>query len=221
MVTAALPRSILLQFLVKRRWCCRSPEVSSGWRSASAPPPGWRRSSKWPITIQVDVITIRVIFSAFVGIVFGLYPARLLSSTRSTRCDTSDARHGRPRSTRTITSGTTAAQRRAFTRRRGGEALRRRRELHRGWQHPLETVLDVQGGRRSLGRLVREAPPEGHGIVYRVQARRGSEEIRNTSSATSRKWRDRDAFEPRRLAGATAPVPRRRGLREGDRGTPP
>jgi putative ABC transport system permease protein len=31
------------------------------------------------MSIQVDVITISVIFSAFVGIVFGLYPARKAS----------------------------------------------------------------------------------------------------------------------------------------------
>jgi putative ABC transport system permease protein len=34
---------------------------------------------KWPVQVQVDVILISVAFSAAVGIVFGLYPARKAS----------------------------------------------------------------------------------------------------------------------------------------------
>ncbi len=33
----------------------------------------------WPMQIQVDVIGVSVIFSALVGVVFGLYPARKAS----------------------------------------------------------------------------------------------------------------------------------------------
>ncbi len=34
---------------------------------------------RWPMQIQIDVIVISVVFSALVGIVFGLYPARKAS----------------------------------------------------------------------------------------------------------------------------------------------
>ncbi len=78
MAIGAKPRSILLQFLVEALVLSLAGGligVALGVGTAS-----WLASKfKWPITIQVDVITISVIFSAFVGIVFGLYPARKAS----------------------------------------------------------------------------------------------------------------------------------------------
>jgi putative ABC transport system permease protein len=78
MAIGAKPRSILLQFLVEALVLSVAGGVigvSLGVGTAM-----WLAAKfKWPITIQVDVITISVIFSALVGIVFGLYPARKAS----------------------------------------------------------------------------------------------------------------------------------------------
>ena len=78
MAIGAKPRSILLQFLVEALVLSLAGGVigvglgvgTAMWLAAKF---------KWPITVQVDVITISVIFSAVVGIVFGLYPARKAS----------------------------------------------------------------------------------------------------------------------------------------------
>jgi putative ABC transport system permease protein len=78
MAIGAKPRSILLQFLVEALVLSLAGGligVALGVGTAT-----WLASKfNWPMSIQVDVITISVIFSAFVGIVFGLYPARKAS----------------------------------------------------------------------------------------------------------------------------------------------
>jgi putative ABC transport system permease protein len=78
MAIGAKPRSILLQFLVEALVLSLAGGligVALGVGTAT-----WLASKfNWPMSIQIDVITISVIFSAFVGIVFGLYPARKAS----------------------------------------------------------------------------------------------------------------------------------------------
>ena len=78
MAIGAKPRSILLQFLVEALVLSLAGGligVALGVGTAT-----WLASKfHWPMSIQVDVITISVIFSACVGIVFGLYPARKAS----------------------------------------------------------------------------------------------------------------------------------------------
>ncbi|MBX3227253.1 MAG: ABC transporter permease [Labilithrix sp.] len=78
MAIGAKPRSILLQFLVEALVLSLAGGmigVTLGVGTAT-----WLAGKfRWPMQIQVDVITVSVIFSALVGIVFGLYPARKAS----------------------------------------------------------------------------------------------------------------------------------------------
>jgi putative ABC transport system permease protein len=78
MAIGAKPSSILLQFLIEALVLSIAGGlvgVGSGVGVA-----WWLASRfKWPVQIQVDVILISVAFSAAVGIVFGLYPARKAS----------------------------------------------------------------------------------------------------------------------------------------------
>ena len=78
MAIGAKPRSILLQFLVEALVLSLAGGllgVAIGVGTAS-----WLADKfRWPMQIQVDVIAISVVFSALVGVVFGLYPARKAS----------------------------------------------------------------------------------------------------------------------------------------------
>jgi putative ABC transport system permease protein len=78
MAIGAKPRSILLQFLVEALVLSSAGGllgVALGVGAAI-----WLTSKfNWPMQIQVDVIAISVVFSALVGIVFGLYPAHKAS----------------------------------------------------------------------------------------------------------------------------------------------
>jgi putative ABC transport system permease protein len=78
MAIGAKPRTILLQFLVEALVLSLAGGligVTLGVGTAT-----WLAGKfGWPMQIQVDVISVSVIFSAFVGIVFGLYPARKAS----------------------------------------------------------------------------------------------------------------------------------------------
>ena len=78
MAIGAKPRSILLQFLVEALVLSLAGGllgVALGVGAAT-----WLAGKfRWPMQIQVDVIAISVVFSALVGVVFGLYPARKAS----------------------------------------------------------------------------------------------------------------------------------------------
>jgi putative ABC transport system permease protein len=78
MAIGAKPRSILLQFLVEALVLSLAGGligVGLGVGTAT-----WlAQKFRWPMQIQVDVIGISVVFSALVGVVFGLYPARKAS----------------------------------------------------------------------------------------------------------------------------------------------
>ncbi|MBX3260015.1 MAG: ABC transporter permease [Labilithrix sp.] len=78
MAIGAKPRSILLQFLVEALVLSLTGGligVALGVGTAS-----WLAGKfRWPMQIQVDVIGISVVFSALVGVVFGIYPARKAS----------------------------------------------------------------------------------------------------------------------------------------------
>jgi putative ABC transport system permease protein len=78
MAIGAKPRSILLQFLVEALVLSIAGGligVALGVGTAT-----WLAGKfEWPMQIQVDVIGVSVAFSALVGIVFGLYPARKAS----------------------------------------------------------------------------------------------------------------------------------------------
>ena len=78
MAVGAKPRHILAQFLVEALTLSVAGGmlgvglgVFAGERLASA--------FGWPMLIRIDIILISVIFSALVGVVFGLYPARKAS----------------------------------------------------------------------------------------------------------------------------------------------
>ncbi len=78
MAIGAKPRSILLQFLVEALVLSIAGGligVALGVGTAT-----WLAGKfRWPMQIQLDVIGISVVFSALVGVVFGLYPARKAS----------------------------------------------------------------------------------------------------------------------------------------------
>jgi putative ABC transport system permease protein len=78
MAIGAKPMNILLQFLIEALTLSLAGGligVALGLGSAT-----WLAGKfRWPMLIQVDVITVSVAFSAFVGIAFGLYPARKAS----------------------------------------------------------------------------------------------------------------------------------------------
>jgi putative ABC transport system permease protein len=78
MAIGAKPRSIMLQFLIEALALSVAGGilgVAIGLGSAT-----WLAGKfHWPMAIQVDVIGVSVGFSALVGIVFGIYPARKAS----------------------------------------------------------------------------------------------------------------------------------------------
>ena len=78
MAIGAKPRTILLQFLIEALVLSIAGGVvgvTLGVGSAA-----WLASKfHWPVQVQVDVIVVSVAFSALVGVVFGLYPARKAS----------------------------------------------------------------------------------------------------------------------------------------------
>jgi putative ABC transport system permease protein len=78
MAIGAKPRSILLQFLVEALVLSLAGGllgIALGVGSATFIASRFH----WPMQIQIDVIVSSVVFSAFVGIAFGLYPARKAS----------------------------------------------------------------------------------------------------------------------------------------------
>ena len=77
MALGAKPKDILLQFLVEALSLSIMGGVIGSPR-ASGSRPGWRASSAGHAR-QPEVIMISAAFSALVGIVFGLYPARRAS----------------------------------------------------------------------------------------------------------------------------------------------
>ncbi len=85
MAIGAKPRSILAQFLIEALVLSLAGGligVALGVGVAT-----WLAGKfRWPMQIQVDVITVSVGFSALVGVVFGLYPAR-----KASRLDPIDA----------------------------------------------------------------------------------------------------------------------------------
>jgi len=85
MAVGAKPHYILAQFLIEALSLSLAGGllgVAAGLGTAT-----WLASRfKWPMLIQTDVILVSVGFSAFVGIVFGLYPAR-----KASRLDPIDA----------------------------------------------------------------------------------------------------------------------------------
>jgi putative ABC transport system permease protein len=85
MAIGAKPRSVLVQFLVEALVLSIAGGllgVALGLGAAT-----WIAGKyRWPMQIQVDVITISVVFSAAVGLVFGIYPA-----WRASRLDPIDA----------------------------------------------------------------------------------------------------------------------------------
>jgi putative ABC transport system permease protein len=78
MAIGAKPGSIMLQFLIEALVL----SIAGGLLGVAlgVGVAGYLASRfKWPMQIQVDVIAVSVVFSAAVGIVFGLYPARKAS----------------------------------------------------------------------------------------------------------------------------------------------
>jgi putative ABC transport system permease protein len=78
MAVGAKPRAIMAQFLME----ALTLAVSGGFMGVLLGVFGGRLLSTyfhWPIMMRSDVIVISVVFSALVGIVFGLYPARKAS----------------------------------------------------------------------------------------------------------------------------------------------
>jgi putative ABC transport system permease protein len=78
MAVGAKPSYILMQFLIE----ALSLSVAGGLIGVAlgvGTATYLAQSFGWPMRIQPDVITISVGFSAFVGIVFGMYPARKAS----------------------------------------------------------------------------------------------------------------------------------------------
>jgi putative ABC transport system permease protein len=85
MAIGAKPRTILLQFLIEALVLSLAGGLLGVALGVGVA--GWLAGKfGWPMQIQVDVIGVSVAFSAFVGIVFGLYPAR-----KASRLDPIDA----------------------------------------------------------------------------------------------------------------------------------
>jgi putative ABC transport system permease protein len=85
MAIGAKPKSILAQFLIEALVLSLAGGLIGVALGVSVAT--WLAGRfKWPMQIQVDVITVSVGFSALVGIVFGLYPAR-----KASRLDPIDA----------------------------------------------------------------------------------------------------------------------------------
>jgi putative ABC transport system permease protein len=85
MAIGAKPKSILAQFLIEALVLSLAGGLLGVALGVSVAT--WLAGRfKWPMQIQVDVITVSVGFSALVGIVFGLYPAR-----KASRLDPIDA----------------------------------------------------------------------------------------------------------------------------------
>jgi putative ABC transport system permease protein len=79
MAVGATPLNILLQFLVEALTLAVAGGiigVAIGIFTAG------RLAAKfgWPVLIRPDIVAISVGFSALVGVVFGLYPARMASN---------------------------------------------------------------------------------------------------------------------------------------------
>ncbi len=77
MAIGARPRDILLQFLVE----ALTLSTLGGFLGLGLGIAGAAIGSAfgWPTAIRADVIVVAIAFSAFVGVVFGLYPARKAS----------------------------------------------------------------------------------------------------------------------------------------------
>jgi putative ABC transport system permease protein len=78
MAVGAEPHHVLLQFLVESLSLAVAGGIIGVALGVGAA--GWIASRfRWPVLVQPDVIFVSVTFSAIVGIVFGIYPARKAS----------------------------------------------------------------------------------------------------------------------------------------------
>jgi putative ABC transport system permease protein len=78
MAVGAEPHHVLLQFLVESLSLAVAGGIIGVALGVGAA--GWIASRfRWPVLVQPDVILVSVTFSAIVGIVFGIYPARKAS----------------------------------------------------------------------------------------------------------------------------------------------
>jgi putative ABC transport system permease protein len=78
MAVGAKPRNILAQFLVESLTLA----TAGGFLGIVLGVVGGRflaSSLHWPMLMRPDIMVISVVFSAMVGVVFGLYPARKAS----------------------------------------------------------------------------------------------------------------------------------------------
>ena len=85
MAVGAKPRNILAQFLVEALTLAIAGGVigiALGLLAAQR----LAEQFHWPMLIRPDIIVVSVVFSALVGVVFGLYPAR-----KAARLDPIDA----------------------------------------------------------------------------------------------------------------------------------
>jgi putative ABC transport system permease protein len=78
MAVGAKPKHILAQFLVEALSLSTAGGII-GVALGVGVAMGLARRFQWPVLIQPDVITVSVGFSALVGVVFGMYPARKAS----------------------------------------------------------------------------------------------------------------------------------------------
>ena len=78
MAVGAKPRNILAQFLVE----ALTLATAGGFLGIVLGLTGGRVLAArlhWPMLMRADIIVISVVFSALVGVIFGLYPARKAS----------------------------------------------------------------------------------------------------------------------------------------------